>query len=761
MVKTFAFGFPKLGEKREFKKLLENFWKGKISEDELIKGMEELNLWRISLYHKNVDILPSNELSLYDFMLDTAIMVGAIPSRFGQYRGLETYFEMARGKHALELTKWFNTNYHYLVPELEGESFKLLENKPLKEYNFFKERGYNTVPQIIGLYTFLKLSKAPKRIEEDGLPVVILEKLDTRDRLEKFAQFLIPVYRELLQSLKDAGISRVHFEEPALVMDMEEYEWDIVEDIYKNLSQVGLDIGILTYYDSVSNYDRFISLPVKALHFDLVSNRENLENLKKKGFPKDKELIAGIINGRQPWRANLREKLNLIEELLEIGNNLVISNASPLYHLPVSVEPEDELPEGLKERLAFAKEKLRELKLLKDALSGNTNALKEVEKSEKIMTTIFAENPEVRRKIASLKEEDFSRELPYKERDKIQRDILKLPLFPTTTIGSFPQTEDVRKMRTAYRTGKISEEEYKKFIKEKIRYAIQVQEEIGLDVLVHGEFERSDMVEYFAIKMDGIATTKHGWVLSYGSRVYRPPIIYGDVSRPQPMTLEEITYAQSLTDKPVKGMLTGPVTILNWSYYREDIPKREIAYQIALALLDEVKDLEKAGIKVIQIDEPAFREGAPLKRKDWEEYFDWAIKAFRLCSRAKPETQIHTHMCYSEFNEIIEYIYQMDFDVISIEASRSKGEIIEVFEKFKGWDRQIGIGVYDIHSPAIPTKEEMKAIMERAMRVLPKELLWVNPDCGLKTRKWEEVIPALKNMVDMAKELREEVGAKV
>ncbi len=761
MVRTFAFGFPKLGEKREFKRLLENFWKGKLSEGELLKGIEELNLWRASLYAQNGDLIPSNELSLYDFMLDTAVMVGAIPSRFREYNGLETYFEMARGKNALELTKWFNTNYHYLVPELEGESFKLLENKPLKEYRFFREKGYDTVPQIIGLYTFLKLSKAPKRVEEGGLPVVVLEKLDTKERLEKFAQALIPIYRELLASLREAGVKRVHFDEPALVMDTEDYEWEVVEEIYRELSQVGIDIGVLTYYDSVSNYERFVNLPVKALHLDLVSNEENLKNLKEKGFPKDKELIAGIINGRQPWRANLKEKLGLIEELLKISENLTISNASPLYHLPVSVEPEDELPEGLKERLAFAKEKLQELKLLKEALNGNSEALKEVEESEKVMTAVYAENPEVRRRVASLTEEDFRRKLPYKERDKIQREILKLPLFPTTTIGSFPQTEDVRKMRTAYRTGKISEEEYKKFIKEKIKYAIEVQEEIGLDVLVHGEFERSDMVEYFAIKMDGIATTKHGWVLSYGSRVYRPPIIYGDVSRPKPMTLEEITYAQSLTSKPVKGMLTGPVTILNWSYYREDIPKREIAYQIALALLDEVKDLEKAGIKVIQIDEPAFREGAPLKKKDWEEYFDWAIKAFRLCSRAKPETQIHTHMCYSEFNEIIEYIYEMDFDVISIEASRSKGEIIEVFEKFKGWDRQIGIGVYDIHSPAIPTKEEMKAIMERAMRVLPKELLWVNPDCGLKTRRWEEVIPALKNMVDMARELRQEVGAKV
>ncbi|WP_461831343.1 5-methyltetrahydropteroyltriglutamate--homocysteine S-methyltransferase, partial [Aquifex sp.] len=666
-----------------------------------------------------------------------------------------------RGKSALELTKWFNTNYHYLVPELEGKNFKLLVNKPLEEYKFFKEKGITTVPQIIGLYTFLKLSKAPKRLEEEAIPVVVMEKIEDEESLNRFADALIPIYREVLKTLKEEGVKRVHFEEPALVMDMKGYEWDVVGRIYDELSKEGIEIGILTYYDSVSDYENFVQLPVKALHLDLVSNDENLKNLKEKGFPEDKELIAGIINGRQHWRANLREKLNLIEKLLKISEKLIISNAQPLYHLPVSVEPEDELPEGLRERLSFAKEKLKELKILKEALEGKEEALEAVEESEKVMTAVYAENPEVRRKIASLKEEDFRRALPYKERTKLQKEILNLPLFPTTTIGSFPQTEDVRRMRTAYRTGKITEEEYKKFIRQKIKYAIEVQEDIGLDVLVHGEFERSDMVEYFAIKLDGIATTKHGWVLSYGSRVYRPPIIYGDVSRPSPMTLEEITYAQSLTSKPVKGMLTGPVTILNWSYYREDIPKREIAYQIALALQEEVKDLENAGIKVIQIDEPAFREGAPLKKKDWPEYFDWAIKAFRLASKAKPETQIHTHMCYSEFNEIIEYIYEMDFDVISIEASRSKGEIIEVFEKFKGWDRQIGIGVYDIHSPAIPTKEEMKEIMRRAMRVLPKELLWVNPDCGLKTRKWEEVIPALKNMVDMAKELREEVGVKV
>jgi 5-methyltetrahydropteroyltriglutamate--homocysteine methyltransferase len=394
-------------------------------------------------------------------------------------------------------------------------------------------------------------------------------------------------------------------------------------------------------------------------------------------------------------------------------------------------------------------------------LEEDEAAISKAKEIEELLSRPFGRNEEVVNRIKNLKEEDFVRQPPYEERDKTQRELLKLPLFPTTTIGSFPQTPDVRKARVKYRKGELSEEEYKKFIQGKIKEAIELQEELGLDVFVHGEFERSDMVEYFAELLDGIATTSHGWVISYGSRVYRPPIIYGDVSRPKAMTVEWITYAQSLTDKPVKGMLTGPVTILNWSYAREDIPRREIAYQIALAILDEVLDLERNGIKIIQIDEPAFREAVPIKKEEWDDYFDWAIKAFRLSnSKVKPETQIHTHMCYSDFNDIIEQIYEMDFDVISIEASRSKGEIIEAFEKFGKWDRQIGVGVYDIHSPAIPTKEEMKAVMLRVMKVLPKELLWVNPDCGLKTRKWEEVIPALKNMVEMAKELREEYGNK-
>ncbi len=755
-MKTLAYGFPKLGEKREFKSLLEGFWKGKLSEEELIRGMQALEEQRALTYSQHVEYFPSGELSYYDFMLDMAITLGAVPKRFGSYEGLRTYFEMARGGQALEMTKYFNTNYHYLVPELEGKDFKLLENLPLRDYQFLNSKGYSPLPRLIGPYTFLRLSKVLKRKEEGPFPLYELAKLEGQEEFEEYLNAVFPVYEELLRSLSSAGARRVLIEEPALCLDMQEWEWELVHETYGCLSKHA-NIWLITYYDSVSDYRRFVELPVKALGLDLVSNRENLESIQKYGFPEDKTLIAGIINGRNVWRANLKEKLELLEKLSRYAKDMLISNSCPLFHLPVSLEPEDSLPAGLKERLSFAKEKLKELKTLKEALEGREEALKEVEESSRLSSQAFAVKEEVRRRVASLTEKDFEREMPYKERARLQQELLNLPLLPTTTIGSFPQTEEVRRARSAYTSGKMSEQEYKEFIRKQIEHVVRVQEDIGLDVLVHGEFERTDMVEFFAQRLEGIATTRHGWVLSYGSRVYRPPIIYGDVYRPAPMTVEEITYAQSLTQKPVKGMLTGPVTILNWSYYREDVPKHEIAYQIALALLEEVKDLERAGIRVIQIDEPAFREGAPLKRRDWKAYFDWAVKAFRLCSKASPQTQVHTHMCYSEFNEVLEYIYQMDFDVISIEASRSKGEIISAFENFKGWDRQIGIGVYDIHSPAVPTKAQIRAVLERSMKVLPVELLWVNPDCGLKTRRWEEVVPALKNMVETAKELRKEL----
>ncbi len=766
-MKTWAFGYPKLGEKREYKKLLEGFWSGKITEEEFLKGIEELEKYRLETYKQFVDSVPVGELNLYDFMLDTALMLGVIPERFKGKEGLELYYEMARGKQALEMTKWFNTNYHYLVPEIEKAEFELRENKPLKAWKEAKEKyGIEGRPVVIGPYTFLKLSKTLQKVgEEGGLPIYHMEKIEKPEVLKALMEKLIPVYRQMLEELKEAGVKEVQIDEPAFVLNLTDEEVAIIEDAYKKLTEglEGLDIYVITYYEGIDDkyFNRIVNLPVAGIGLDFVSSGRNLKNIYEKGFPKGKKLVAGVVPGRNVWRINPKKTAAVLELLKNIVSeeNLIISNAQPLYHLPITAEVENKLPEGLKERLAFAKERLGEIKLLKEILRGEAAAVQKAEEIAELLAQPFGRNEEVVERIRNLKEEDFVRQPPYEERDKVQRQLLKLPLFPTTTIGSFPQTPDVRKARVKYRKGELSEEKYKKFIQGKIKEAIELQEELGLDVFVHGEFERSDMVEYFAELLDGIATTSHGWVISYGSRVYRPPIIYGDVSRPKPMTVEWITYAQSLTDKPVKGMLTGPVTILNWSYAREDIPRSEIAYQIGLAILDEVLDLERNGIKIIQIDEPAFREAVPIKKEEWDDYFDWAIKAFRLSNaKVKPETQIHTHMCYSDFNDIIEQIYEMDFDVISIEASRSKGEIIEAFEKFGKWDRQIGVGVYDIHSPAIPTKEEMKAVMLRVMKVLPKELLWVNPDCGLKTRKWEEVIPALKNMVEMAKELREEYG---
>ncbi|WP_233185692.1 5-methyltetrahydropteroyltriglutamate--homocysteine S-methyltransferase [Thermotoga sp. SG1] len=726
----YAFGFPKIGEKREFKKALENFWKGKITEEELKEEMNRLRMYMVENYRANVDVIPSNELSYYDFVLDTAIMVGVIPERFGKYEGLSTYFEMARGSKALEMTKYFNTNYHYLVPEIENENFQLFENKPLEDYLFFKSKGIETSPRILGPFSFVYLSK------KSG------EWIRKPKDIERILGKLLPVYKQILIELMESGCREILVDEPAFVCDLQKDHWLVIENTYEELSIFPLTLFV--YYDSISDYKSYVSLPVGRLHLDFVSNTENLRNFEKFGFPSDKELIAGVINGRQPWRANLKKVVELLDKL----GASAISNSCPLFHLPITVELENNLPEGLKEKLAFAKEKLEELKMIKEFFEGESQDLPEVSFEN------FAVNHDVSERIKSFSPDVFKREKEYPERERIQGEKLRLPLFPTTTIGSFPQTVEVRKMRTKYKKGEISKEEYESFIKEQIRKAVELQEEIGLDVLVHGEFERSDMVEFFAEKLDGIATTQNGWVLSYGSRCYRPPIIYGTVTRPEPMSLKEVLYAQSLTEKPVKGMLTGPITIMSWSYYREDIPEKEIAYQIALAINEEVKDLEKAGIKIIQIDEPAFREKAPIKKSKWPEYFEWAINAFNLAANAKAETQIHAHMCYSDFNEIIEYIHRLEFDVISIEASRSKGEIVSAFENFRGWKKQIGVGVWDIHSPSIPSVDEMRSIIERVLMFLPKELIWINPDCGLKTRNWEEVIPSLKNMVALARELR-------
>ncbi|WP_456464395.1 5-methyltetrahydropteroyltriglutamate--homocysteine S-methyltransferase [Persephonella sp.] len=755
-IKTTAFGYPKIGPDREMKKAVESYWKGNITRDQMLKTVEEINLKRLQkVINADLDLIPSNDFSLYDFVLDVSTMINAVPERFRAIQdSLDRYFAMARGTEnavACEMTKWFDTNYHYIVPELTG-NFRLIKNRPLDSYLWAKEKsGVETKPVIVGAFTYLMLSKVYQKQEGS-----ILMEMVRAEQSEKFGIFLMEiaeVYNKILKELQENGVKTVQFDEPALVLDLEDRKVEMLIEAYKVITDgiENLEVFVHTYYESLDSFERIVhELPVSGIGLDFVVNNENLENLKKYGFPKEKKLQAGVISGRDPWRTNYKEVLDLLDQVEKVvdQDRIILFNASPLFHLPVSAKAEKgHLDENLIELLSFADERLEELKTLKQII----NEGKPVPEQSAVDRFKIKK---VRELVKGIEDQEIKRPHPFKERYKKQMELLDLPKFPTTTIGSFPQTDQLRKIRADYRKGNISQEEYENFIKDQIRYAVKIQEELELDVFVHGEFERTDMVEFFGQKLEGFAFTKNGWVQSYGTRCVRPPIIYGDISRPEPMTLKETVYAQSLTKKPVKGMLTGPVTILNWSFYRKDIPKKEIAYQIALALRDEVIDLEKEGIKIIQIDEPAFREGLPLKKKKQEEYLNWAVKAFKLThNTVKETTQIHTHMCYSEFNEIIEWIYKMDADVISIEASRSRGEIIKAFENFN-YDHGIGVGVYDIHSPRIPSIEEMLEIAERTVQVIDKDLIWINPDCGLKTRQWKEVIPALKNMVEVAKILR-------
>lgn len=762
-MKTYAYGFPRLGANREYKRLIEGFWKQEVSELQLREGLDRLERDRLRIYHQAVDFYPVGEMTLYDGMLDHGLMFGLVPDavsdglRVGRSwdapLNLPIYYRLARGADAWEMTKWFNTNYHYLVPPLSDQTeFRLIWAKSLLAWQQYR----TGVPYVIGPYTFLALSKG---YSQKAWP-------------ELYAK-LIPVYAELLSRCRQAGAAFVHVDEPALVGDVPQEHWSFITEAYQRLSEQAA-ILLFTYYDAPADKQAFLRLPVRGFGVDLLHTggattlqdrnvADWLDALQRQPLGRDQILVLGVVNGRNVWKTDLQKTAEVIRRFQQATQAEVwFSNAGPLSHLPVHITGEEKLEPALRQRLAFAEERLTELRLLRHLLDGSPAAATTA--NEESLLRQWNDYPPVpaswrhesiHKRLAGLKEHDFARAADYSQRDPMQRERLKLPPFPTTTIGSFPQTEEVRRMRNAFKNGRISAEEYESFVCEQIRHVVQVQEELGLDVLVHGEFERSDMVEFFAEKLEGIALTQHGWVLSYGTRVYRPPIIYGDVVRPRPMTLKEITFAQSLTKRPMKGMLTGPVTILAWSFARADIPLREVAWQIGLALQDEVRDLEAAGIAVIQIDEPAFREMAPLRRALWPEYFDWAVKAFRLASRAQPQTQIHTHMCYSEFNEILPYIEQLDADVITIEATRSKGEVIEAFERHS-YPRQIGPGVYDVHSPAVPSVESIVAILRRVMRVIPPERVWVNPDCGLKTRRWEEVIPALRNLVSAAWQLRRE-----
>jgi len=716
-MKTYAYGFPRLGKDRDFKKAVEGFWNGSLPEHDLFVELDTLQNQINRLYATHVDASPDGEMTLYDPMLDTAVLCGIFSPQ-----SVDDYYALCRGKSALEMTKWFNTNYHYLITdfnEVPNTAFKL-------NFDHFSLRyKQGAFPSVIGPFTFLKLSKGIARGEFGDL---FLE--------------LVGVYRKLL-----ARVGSIQIEEPAFVLDVTKDEIALIQEGYSSISEYETNITLMTYYDCVDWIEDLVSLPVSAIGLDFIRGRDNYEYVCKNGFPEDKNLIAGIVDGRNIWRADVRRS---VEELRRLGgtvNNLMISNAAPLSHLPVSLAGEEVLDAELRDTLSFAEEKLKEILLIAQCFNGR-------EISEDAPSDAYGKNIGVQNRVKSLTADDFVKPAPLEERREMHDTELHLPLFPTTTIGSYPQTAEVRKKRADFRSGRLSPDEYGQYVRGEIDKLIAFQEKLGLDVLVHGEFERTDMVEFFAQNLDGIATTQAGWVLSYGTRVYRPPIIFGDVSRPKPMTLDEITYAQTRTKKPVKGMLTGAVTIIAWSFCREDIPVAEIAYQIGLSLKDEIRDYENAGIKIVQVDEPAFREKAPIKKREWPDYFDWAVRSFNLTTNTDPKTQIHTHMCYSEFGEIIEYINRMDCDVITIEASRSRGDILESFETVD-FKRQIGLGVWDIHSPAVPTTEKMMDIVERSLRKIPKENFWINPDCGLKTRDWPETGESLKNLVTVAHTLRE------
>jgi len=755
-------GYPRIGADREWKKALEAFWSGKLDEPSFQSKLQEIRLAHLlKQREKGIDLIPVNDFSYYDHMLDTAAMFGIIPKRF-RYEGgmvpLSVYYGVARGTKdaaASEMTKWFNTNYHYIVPELEGATPVITENKPLAAYREAKEKlGIEGKPVIVGPLTFLKLSKGYAESETDA-----------------WLGRLLPLYVHILRELEQEGVKWVQLDEPILVTRLDDADNKRLKTVYETIasSVPGLNIMLQTYFESVENYHDIINLPVQGIGLDLVHGfKGNIASLRAFGFPKDKILGAGIIDGRGIWKAPLRDKLALLQELTNLvaPERLIVQTSCSLLHVPVTAKRETKLAPELRHALAFADEKLDELKLLTRALSSGAESigddLAQCDHDLQALKVSDARNrQDVQQAVIELRSKKPQRKHPFEQRHIAQQKKWRLPILPTTTIGSFPQSAEVRKARQQWRRGEWSEERYEAFIREQIDIWIKLQEEIGLDVLVHGEFERTDMVEFFGEKLAGFAFTQFGWVQSYGSRCVKPPIIFGDVAFEQPMTVKETKYAQSQTKRPVKGMLTGPITIMNWSFVREDIPREHIAYQLAYALRQEVEALERAGIGMIQVDEPAVREGLPLKVEEQAEYLSWAVAAFRMTTCTVEETtQIHTHMCYCEFHDMIDSIEAMDADVISIETSRSHGELIHSFEE-NTYKLGIGLGVYDIHSPRVPKVEEMTSMIERALRVLDPKLFWINPDCGLKTRGIEETVDSLRNMVEATRIARAKYTLKV
>ncbi len=758
-------GVPRIGPRRELKTALEAYWSGKADAASLLETASGLRVASWARQHAlGITNIPSNDFSLYDHVLDTAVMVGAVPDVYGWTGGpvpLDTYFAMARGGRAaagaedghgasgvraLEMTKWFDTNYHYMVPEFGPQQrFALTGTKPVDEFLEAKSLGYHTRPVVLGPVTFLKLGKGVG-VE----PFALLESL-------------LPVYVELLGRLATAGATWVQLDEPCLALDLSEREHAALRTAYAAFAAKvpGLKVMLTTYFGGLGdNLDVALSLPVAGLHLDLVRAPEQLADVVAKA-PRTLRLSLGVVDGRNVWRTDLPKLLDRLEPVLAQRPEVEVEVAPScsLLHVPIDVDLETGLDAGVKEWLAFSVQKMSELTALGKALSDGRGAVAdELAASAKAAadraTSVRVNDPAVRGRVAAVDAGMRRRASPFSERIALQHARLRLPKFPTTTIGSFPQTAEVRKTRAAHAKGTLTDAQYEQFLREETERTVRWQEEVGLDVLVHGEFERNDMVQYFGERLAGFVFTQHAWVQSYGSRYVRPPILFGDVSRPEPMTVKWWSYAQSLTDKPLKGMLTGPVTILNWSFVRDDLPRSAVCRQLALAIRDEVLDLEAAGAKIIQIDEAALREGLPLRRADWQGYLDWAVECFRIATSGVTDaTQIHTHMCYSEFNDIMPAIANMDADVISIETSRSRMELLGAFKSFK-YPSEIGPGVYDIHSPRVPSTDEILRLLRLARELLADEQLWVNPDCGLKTRGWAEVRPALVNMVAAAKELR-------
>lgn len=753
-MKTSIIGYPRIGADRELKFAEEKYFRREISLDELkAVALDLRNKAFEAQKAQNITFIPSNDFSYYDNMLDTAVLLNAVPERYKALGldSLDEYFAMARGYQgengdvkALAMKKWFNTNYHYMVTEIDDSTeIKLAGNKPFELYKQAKENGFETKPVIIGGFTFLKLAR------------YLGEK-----KAADFADAAADAYIDILNKFNQLGAEYIAFDEPVLVTDLNKQDIELFVNLYKKIlaNKGNLKIILQTYFGDIRDcYSEVCGLDFDGIGLDFIEGKKTLELVEKNGFPKDKILFAGIVNGKNIWRNNYAQTVALIEKIKANAGEVVLSSSCSLLHVPYTIKSETKLDKSYLKHFAFATEKLEELNQLNRIISeGNSELLEENKK-------LFAgdrivKDEKVQARVAALTEKDFVRLPEFAEREKIQREKFNLPVLPTTTIGSFPQTAEVRANRRDFKKGIISQEEYKKFNQQKIAECVKLQEELDFDVLVHGEFERNDMVEYFGECLDGYIFTQKAWVQSYGTRCVKPPVVWGDISRAKPMTVEWSVYAQSLTDRPMKGMLTGPVTILNWSFPREDISLKESAFQIGLAIADEVLDLEKNGIKIIQVDEAALREKLPLRKADWKsDYLDWAIDAFRLVhSHAAPDTQIHTHMCYSEFTDILTYIDDMDADVITFEASRSDLAILDSLGAVN-FKTQVGPGVYDIHSPRVPSVEEIVEAIRKMLAKCQQNKLWVNPDCGLKTRGEKETVASLRNLVKAAKQVRKEL----